>query len=380
MALPRKVVIAAVHPHAAGAAHFNAAMVKAMAAKSAVELLGWRRMYPPLLYRGPSMDTSAPPASHPTPSLMLDWYDPRTWRRALRRAEEFEASALVLPWLHPVMSLPYRFMLKHAPKAAERVVICHNVMPHERQPGTIRLTRAVLRHADLLVIHAPHQRAELAALDLATIPVLEAFHPRFVAADLAPEAGEAEIAAERSRHGDPDLLLVAFGAVRRYKGIDLALDALALVDPDIDVRLVVAGRFWSCEKELRAQIEDLGLGDRVELRDRYISNEEAALLFGAANAAILPYRSASQSGVAQLSFAYGRPVIATSVGGLPAAVRHGQDGLLCEPDDPAALAQAIETMARDHTLLAAGVRARADESSFQRYSDLLDAALVGGPA
>ena len=380
MALPRKVVIAAVHPHAAGAAHFNAAMVKAMSAKSAVELLGWRRMYPSLLYRGPSMDTSAPPASYFTPSLMLDWYDPRTWRRALRRAEEFEASALVLPWLHPVMSLPYRFMLKHAPKAAERVVICHNVMPHERQPGTIRLTRAVLRHADLLVIHAPHQRAELAALDLAAIPVLEAFHPRFVATDLAPEASEAEIAAERSRHGDPDLLLVAFGAVRRYKGIDLALDALALVDPDIDVRLVVAGRFWSCGKELRAQVEDLGLGDRVELRDRYISNEEAALLFGAADAAILPYRSASQSGVAQLSFAYGRPVIATSVGGLPAAVRHGQDGLLCEPDDPAALARAIETMARDHAVLAAGVRARADESSFQRYSDLLDAALVGGPA
>ena len=259
-------------------------------------------------------------------------------------------------------------------------MICHNVMPHERHPGTIQLTRAVLRHADLLVTHAPHQRAELAALGLASTPVLEAFHPRFVATDLAREPSEEEVAAERARHGDPDLLLIAFGAVRRYKGIDLALDALALVDPSINVRLVVAGRFWSCEKELRAQADDLGLNDRVEFRDRYVSNEEAALLFGAADAAVLPYRSASQSGVAQLSFAYGRPVIATSVGGLPAAVRHGQNGLLCDPDDPAALARAIETMARNHELLAAGVRARADESSFQRYSDLLDAALVGGPA
>ncbi len=380
MALARKVVIAAVHPHAAGAAHFNAAMVKAMSAKSPVELLGWRHMYPPFLYRGPSMDTSAPPDSNPTPSLMLDWYDPRTWRRAIRRAEEFEANALVLPWLHPVMSLPYRFILKHSPRALERVVICHNVMPHERHPGTIQLTRAVLRHADLLVTHAPHQRAELAALGLASTPVLEAFHPRFVATDLAREPSEEEIAAERARHGDPDLLLIAFGAVRRYKGIDLALDALALVDPSINVRLVVAGRFWSCEKELRAQADDLGLNDRVEFRDRYVSNEEAALLFGAADAAVLPYRSASQSGVAQLSFAYGRPVIATSVGGLPAAVRDGEDGILCEPDDPAAFARAIETMARDHTRLAAGVRARADESSFRRYSDMLDAALVGGPA
>ncbi len=259
-------------------------------------------------------------------------------------------------------------------------MICHNVVPHERRPGLIRLTRGVLRHADLFVTHSPHQRRELAALDLAATPVLEAFHPRFVASDLAREATAEEVEAERARLGDPDLLLVAFGAVRPYKGIDLALDALALVEPGLDVRLVVAGRFWSGDKELRARAEGLGLNGRVEFRDRFVSNEEAALLFGAAHAAILPYRSASQSGVAQLSFAYGRPVIATSVGGLPAAVAHGEDGLLCEPGDPAALARAIETMSRDHARLAAGVRARAGERSFERYSDLIDAALVGGRA
>jgi glycosyltransferase involved in cell wall biosynthesis len=379
VAVPRKLVIAAVYPQAAGAAQFNASMVNAMSAKSAVELVGWRRMYPRLAYRGPSTDTSAPPASNPEPSFLLDWYDPRTWRRALRRAAEFEANAVVLPWLHPVMSVPYRFLLKNAPRSVARVVICHNVIPHETHRGFARLTRAVLRYADLLVTHAPHQRAELASLGLVETPLLEAFHPRFVASDLAREATEDAIAAERARLGDPDLLLVAFGAVRPYKGIDLALDALALVDPGIDVRLVVAGRFWRCEKELLERIDRLGLGGRVEFRDGYVSNEEAALLFGAAHAALLPYRSASQSGVAQLSFAYGRPVIATSVGGLPSAVTHGQDGLLCEPGDPAALARTIEAMARDNVQLAAGVRACPDECSFRRYADLIDAALVGGP-
>ena len=126
--------------------------------------------------------------------------------------------------------------------------------------------------------------------------------------------------------------------------------------------------------------ERLGLARQVEFRDSFISNEEAALLFGAAHAALLPYRSASQSGVVQLSFAYGRPVIATHVGGLPASVNHGHDGLLSEPGDPAALARAIERMARDHAALAAEVRAGAEESSFRRYSDLLDDALVGAAA
>jgi glycosyltransferase involved in cell wall biosynthesis len=90
-----------------------------------------------------------------------------------------------------------------------------------------------------------------------------------------------------------------------------------------------------------------------------------------ADASLLPYRSASQSGVVQLSFAYGRPVIATRVGGLPAAVEDGVDGILCEPD-AAALAAAIERMARDHDELASGVRVRAWAHSFDRYSQLLE--------
>ncbi len=377
LALPRKLVIAAVYPHAAGAAHFNAAMVKAMSAKSAVELLGWRRMYPPLLYRGPSLDTSAPPDSYPTPSFTLDWHDPRTWRRALRRAEEFEAEALVLPWLHPVMSVPYRFLLKHAPKATARVVICHNVLPHERHSGVAWLTRAVLRHADLLVVHAPHQQQELAELDLGSIPVVDAFHPRFVASDLARRPTAEEVAAERARWGDPDLLLVSFGSVRRYKGIDLAVDALALVDPDLDVRLVVAGHFWSPVSVLRARAERLGVERKVEFQVGFVSNNDAALLFTAADAALLPYRSASQSGVVQLSFAFGCPVIATRVGGLPASIEDGRDGLLCEPGNPVALARAIERMAREHETLAAGVRSQHEASSFDRYTEILDGALVG---
>ena len=377
---PRKTVIAAVYPLACGAAHFNAAMVKAMAETSETTLLSWHRMYPPVLYRGQILDTSRDAPSGPRPAFLLDWRAPRTWRQALRRVAASDADALVLPWLHPVMTPPYRYLLKHTPSDTARVVICHNVLPHEPRPGFKFLTRSVLRHADVLVTHSPHQREELEGLDLEPARILEAFHPRFEAADLAPEVTDDAIAAERARYGNPDLLLLAFGAVRPYKGIDLALDALALVDPGLDVKLVVAGRFWGCREQLSACAARLGVAGKVEFRDAYVSNEEAALLFGAAHAAVLPYRSASQSGVTQLSFAYGRPVIATRVGGLPAAVSHGHDGLLVEPGDPRRLARAIERMARDHAVLAAQVRAGAGACSFGRYSDLLDEALAGAAA
>lgn len=372
----RKTVIGAVYPLASGVAQFNGAMVRGMSPTAPVDVISWRRMYPPLLHRGQERDPSGPGARLPTASFMLDWHDPRTWRRAVQRVEGFEADAMILPWLHPVMAPPYRYFLRHVPKGTARVVICHNVVPHEPLPGVRHLTRSTLRHTDLIVTHAPHQRSELAELGLGSVPVLEAFHPRFDASEFAEAPSDDAVAAEGARHGNPELLLLTFGAIRPYKGVDIALEAIALVDADLDLRLVVAGRSWgNGAAELREMVRTRGLGDRVEIRDRFIPNDEAALLFGSAHAALLPYRSASQSGVVQLSFAYGCPVIATRVGGLPTAVNDGVDGLLCEPDPPD-VAAAIERMAREHETLAAGVRAGSDSVSFRRYGELVDEAVM----
>jgi glycosyltransferase involved in cell wall biosynthesis len=370
----RIAVIAAVHPLTAGAAPFNGALVTALEELGPVDVLSWRRMYPPLLDRGGKPDVvSEPPRTH-SASFSLDWLDPRTWRRALDRVACFRADALVLPWLHPVMTPPYRWFLRHVSRRVRRVVICHNVKPHESFPGAAVLTRSTLRHADLLVTHAPHQRHELAELGV-DVPVLEAFHPRFVAADLAAPPSREAVRQERERLGNPGLLLLQFGAVRRYKGLDVALEALALTDPSLSVRLVVAGRFWDGAAEYRRLADGLGIGNRVVIRDGYASNEEAAVLFSASDVVVLPYRSASQSGVAQLAFAYGRPVIASAVGGLPAAVRHDRDGILCEPGDAAALARAIERMASERERLAATVQRDHRTCSFRSYAEGLHTAL-----
>jgi glycosyltransferase involved in cell wall biosynthesis len=348
-------------------------MVAALRRRTQVEFLSWRRLYPPVLYRGEGVDVESRPPRLEHAEFLLDWLDPRTWRRALERVDEFGADAVVLPWLHPVSAPPYRWLLRRS-RGRTRVVVCHNVELHERLPLARPLTRATLRHADLIVTHAPQMRGELAALGLGHVPVLDAFHPRFVAADLSAAPDPVAVAAERRRLGDPGLLLLAFGAVRPYKGVDVALEALAGVDPRLDARLVVAGKFWHGVREYEEAIERLGLRGRVELRDRFVPNEAAAVLFAACDAALLPYRSATQSGVAQLAFGHGVPVIATSVGGLPSAVRDGVDGILCPPEDACALARAIERFAHERAGLRAGVRAEAAAESFDRYAEfVLDA-------
>ena len=369
-------VIGAAHPLTGGAAPFNDAMVRALRRRGPVTFLSWRRMYPPLLYRGQAVDAISRPPGAESAERVLDWHDPRTWRAAIDRLSGTGARALVIPWLHPVMAPPTRWLLRHAPRDVRRVVVCHNVYPHEPTPFAHTLLKTTLRHADLLVTHAAEQQDELAELGLGRIPLLTAFLPVLVAEDLAMRPTAEQISAARSALGAPDLVLVCFGAIRPYKGVDLAIEAMALVEPALSVKLVVAGRFWIDKSSLEARIAALGLGDRVELRDGYLSNEQTALLFEAADGALLPYRSASQSGVVGLAFAHRKPVIATRVGGLPEAIRDGEDGLLCPPNDPVALARAIERLASTRERLAVGAARAVSGRSFDRYAELLDEALA----
>ncbi len=306
---------------------------------------------------------------------VLDYVDPRTWKRALEIVRESGARALIVPWVHPVTTPQYAYLLANAPADVTKVVICHNVLPHDPLPLATRCARAVLRRADVIVTHSKEMRGELVELGV-TAKIVDAFHPRFSAPDLSALPTASETAAERARQGDPDLSLLAFGAVRPYKGIDIAVRALASVDRGLRVRLTVAGAFWDGGAELRQLVAELGLEDRVELRDGFVSNEEAALLFSAADAAILPYRSATQSGVVQLAFAYGVPVVASSVGGLPEAISDGVDGLLCPPEDPSTLAKIISRLPQACPALADGVACSSRAHSFGRYVELLEGAIA----
>jgi glycosyltransferase involved in cell wall biosynthesis len=278
------------------------------------------------------------------------------------------------------MAPPYSYLLRRCPPGVARVVIVHNALPHESVPFAAPITRSVLSQADLLVAHAAEQVDELRSIGLERSLILPAFHPRFSAADLSALPEAAAVASERDRQGNPEISLLAFGAIRPYKGIDLALDALALLDRSVRVRLTVAGVFWDGGASLREQVSRLGLEDRVELRDGFVSNEEAALMFTAADASLLPYRSATQSGVVQLSFAYRTPVIATAVGGLPEAIDDGVDGLLVPPEDPAALAAAVQRLPQVQGRLAQGIERTTAQSSFARYAELVSDVLDALPS
>lgn len=150
--------------------------------------------------------------------------------------------------------------------------------------------------------------------------------------------------------GQPVVLF--FGLLAPSKGIDDLIEAFALVRQSSGAKLLIAGyptKHFNMA-ELKQKIADLGLTEHVVLDTRYIPLEEVGALMGLATVAVYPYRSSTQSGALQVAYTFGRPVVATIVGGLPEAVEHGRSGFLVPPESPSALAQGILKLVNNREL------------------------------
>ncbi|HEX6568242.1 MAG TPA: glycosyltransferase [Acidimicrobiales bacterium] len=335
----RVTFIGPVPPLRSGIAQHGGHLTAALAETADVTVLSWQHQYPKRLFGRAQVDPDATP--HSTARFMLRWWDPLSWWRAGRIAGR--SDLVVFPWTTPFHAVPYRLVIALA-RRVPTVAVVHNAIPHETLPLHRPLSRWVLSRCTGIVVHAASVADEVADL-VGPVPTVVTPHPPNIAVEPRPLPG-----------GD-EVRLLFFGFVRHYKGVDVAVDALAaLAARGVRCRLTIAGELWEPVDTWDRMIADRGLTGQVELRSRYVPDAQVSDLFAEHHAVVLPYRSASQSGIAPVALAAGRPVIATRVGGLHEVVTDGVNGTLADPGDPASLADAIERCVRDLPSLAAHAR------------------------
>ncbi len=224
------------------------------------------------------------------------------------------------------------------------VFICDNALPHERRIVDLPFTRYAFDAVDGFIVMSESVRADLRAL----LPPSRHDAIAYVPHPVYQQFGELPCTREEARRRlgvppDHDVLL-AFGYVRPDKGLAVLLDALPAIRAaraPRGVTCLIVGEFYEPRAAYDQQAAQLGLGECVRFVDRYVPDAEVGLYFAAADVVVLPYTAATQSGVVQVAYGFGRPVITTAVGGLPEVVRDGVSGLLVPPSDPAALAGAV---------------------------------------
>ncbi|HEY2505011.1 MAG TPA: glycosyltransferase [Streptosporangiaceae bacterium] len=366
------------HPYKGGSAQHTTALAHRLAAAGhQVTLQSWRAHYPRLLYSGDL--TLSDPEQKPEVELFPDtawslgWLRPHGWWRTGRRLAR-RADVIVLAIFTPFQVPAYLALARAAHVTGRRVVaLCHNVLPHERHRIDLPLMRAMLRAADVLVVHSAREAALAASIastpaEIAALP-LHLPHARHARASHRP-ADDADDARPYNR-------LLFFGMVRPYKGLDVLLRALAEVRPIVS--LTVAGQIWAGKDELLRLIGHLKLADRVQLNDGYVAAGDVPSLFASVDALVLPYRSATASQNALIGLQFGIPVVATRAGAIADPLVDGVNGLLCEPGNAADLARAINRLYEPGMLprLRRGVHPPETTRDWEEYIATMEKAISG---
>ena len=331
-------VVGPAYPFRGGIAHYTTLLTAHLSAQHETRLYSFERLYPAILYPGRSqIDPSEKPLAAVEARRWLTPYWPLSWRRVTHDWSVWRPERVIIQWWVPFMAPMTAWLLAQARRLGmHSTLICHNVLPHEEKAIDAALIKLALSRADQLIVHGQPDRERALKL-LPNVQVKVAALPSYAglrAGDWTYDRARAELKLVR-----PTLLF--FGFVRPYKGLLDLLEALPLVLAEIDVDLLVVGEIWGDAAIYHERVAALGLAERVRFIDRYVSNEEAALYFAAADLAVLPYRDATGSAVLQLAFGLGVPVVATRTGGMSEAVEDGVTGWLVNPGDGAGLSRAI---------------------------------------
>jgi glycosyltransferase involved in cell wall biosynthesis len=368
---PRVTLIGPVYPYRAGIAYCTTRLAEELAA----DVISFKRQFPRWLYPGSSdVDESLRARTPAGARFLLDIVNPLTWIRTAFRLRRERPDAVIFVWWVWVWAIPYLTLLALLPKKTRVILQCHNIGDKEPARWKRMLTNLVLRRGHVLVVHA-RTEADDARRRLRDSPgpaVVTTFLPVH---ELGGEVPSREEARRRlDLRGDVALF---FGHVRPFKGLDIALRAWRLLSRP--VTLLVAGEaWWRGEEEYRRLAAGLS---NVRLEFRFIPDAEIATYFAACDVVLAPYRIEAQSGVALTAFHFGRPVIATSVGGLPEIIEEGRNGFLVRPEDPAALAAAVDRFfaLRNRESMEQAAVGSARRYSWEEYGALFRHLVAGEP-
>ncbi len=226
----------------------------------------------------------------------------------------------------------------------------HNILPHEPRAWHRRLYRSIYREADAIIAHCADNAATLRELEPEHGPVFCIPHGDFTLFD---QPGGPDKAQARSGLGlrDEDKIVLFFGVIRPYKGLDTLIEAAARIKSECDdFKLIIAGNPLEPFDRYAALIRELGLADVISSNLAYIPNEEVSTYFRAADVVALPYKKTYQSGILQAALAFAKPVVATRTGGLTETIEESGCGFLVDPGDADGLARDILRIFADRTL------------------------------
>jgi len=332
------IILSTAYPLRGGIAHFIGLLYKELAKTNEVKVITFKRQYPSILFPGKSQVEPGDTVEQIPAEVLVDSINPFNWFAVGLKIKKEKPDLLIFKFWMPFFAPCFGTICRLAKRnnITKVLTICDNVIPHEKKPGDIALTKYFFKAVDYFVLLSEKVRGDLLALKPNS-------KNKFLPHPVYSNFGKAVEKHEAKRHlnitGERNILF--FGFIRDYKGLDILLNAMTLLKNDINVKLIIAGEFYSNKDKYLKIIDDLGLKENLLMFTDFIPTSEVKYYFSAADCVILPYRDATQSGIVQIATNFSKPVIAANVGGLGEVIESGKTGFIVEKENPEALAGAI---------------------------------------
>jgi D-inositol-3-phosphate glycosyltransferase len=340
MARKKIVIVGTTHPFRGGLATFNERMAREfMDMGFDVTIYTFSLQYPNFLFPGTTQMSDEQAPEGLDIQVKVNSINPFNWwkvgKELRRMAPDLVLMKFWIPFIGPSLGTIARKARKNGKTKA--ISIVDNMIPHERRIGDMKLIRYFSRSVDGFVAMSRSVEQDIHSFKTGK-PVVFAPHPIYDNFGPRIEKSEAKrlLGLDEGTH-----YLLFFGFIRDYKGLDIAIEAMA--DPRIaplPVKLIVAGEFYTDAKPYHELIAKLGVQDRLVLRTDFIPNPEVGRYFSACDMVVQPYKEATQSGVTQIAYHFHKPMLVTNVGGLPEIVPDGKVGYVTEVS-PKAIADGI---------------------------------------
>ena len=366
--IQRVAFLSTFYPFRGGIAQSNASLYQAFQELGyETRAFTFTRQYPDLLFPGKSqyVTSSDNTAAAVKAEQTLDSLNPLTYLQTARAIRAFQPDLLILRFWMPFFGPSLGTVAGRLRKQGTTIIsVIDNATPHEQRPGDTLLTHYFLNRLDGAVAMSEAVKADLARIK----PQLPCYYHPHPVYDHFGEALPKEEAKARLGLDPTKRTLLFFGLIRGYKGLDLLLEAFKHLPADYE--LLVAGEVYGDEAPYRQQVAGHEAEARTHLHLRYIDDQEVPLFYSAADLNVLPYRSATQSGILAVALHFEVPVVATDTGGLREVVEQADIGLIAPSTEPGAIAGAIQQFFRDKApeAMAANIRAYKDSHSWKEMA------------
>ncbi len=330
-------IFSAFYPFRGGIAQFSAPLLRSLEKKNSVKPFTFKRQYPTFLFPGETQFVSNDDTADKIAAVrILDSINPFSYFSAARKINKEKSDLFITNYWMSFFGPAFGIISRRINKNTKQISILHNVIPHEKRFFDTLFNRFFLEKTDGFVVMSDTVLNDLLSLK-PSAKYLRIDHPVYT--HFGDKIDQNEALIKLKLPSDKKTLLF-FGLIRDYKGLDLLIEAMNLLDDSY--QLLIAGEVYGSFEKYEQLIKSSKATNRIHLYNQYISDSDVSLYFSASDVCILPYKNATQSGITAVSNHFSLPIIATDVGGLKETVSHLKTGIIVNEPKTDLISEAIQ--------------------------------------